>query len=244
MSSLLRYFKRRLNTLARVGSDPHRDFCRLGGKLLLIIPNCKRTWAQQKAYLFCLTGSERNALKLTQCANRLCCASSLEPEIALHRFYSWARPSIGDVRARAQSGALSRLASLQVFIQTGRADFCFIYVKISIAEIRVRQPEAKRELWAVLFVDVARNIFFIATAGRARQVNLPYGPPGIQRIVIERLLADAARPTYGKPSAGIYIAKQGAHKRGPCLNARKPSGHHCGHMLERPRQSEWAATED
>src|SRR5215467_1632042 len=38
-SSLLCDFQRGLNALARVVSDPHRDFCRLRGQLLLIIPD-------------------------------------------------------------------------------------------------------------------------------------------------------------------------------------------------------------
>ena len=56
-SSLLRDFQRGLNTLGRVGSDPYRDFSRLGGKLLLIIPDCECAWTQQKGDLLCFPRS-------------------------------------------------------------------------------------------------------------------------------------------------------------------------------------------
>src|SRR6266480_2257053 len=132
--SLLRDFQRRLNTLARIRSNPQRDFCRLDGELLLVIPDCECIRAQKKGHFSRFAGSKGNALKLTQDPHGLSNACSLKAEIALHRFHTRTGSGVGDICAGAQDCVLFVLANLQAFIQGLGAHLHFVDVEISIAE--------------------------------------------------------------------------------------------------------------
>src|SRR5215470_13011496 len=145
-SGLLGDFERSLHTLARVGGNPQGDLCRFGGELLLVVPDGKCIRAQQKSYLSRFARGKGDALKLSQGADRLSDARSLEAKIALDSFDPRARSGVGDICARAQSRALLMLASLQVFIQALRADLCLVDVEISVAEGCVGQAETERKL--------------------------------------------------------------------------------------------------
>src|SRR5262249_52280016 len=98
----------------------------------------------------------------------------------------------------------------------------------------VRKTKAKRKLWRVWLIDVARNVFFIVAIGKRRRVVLRGGAAGVERIVVNRNLSDVARPRHRKPSRRTCFAKQSRRERGASLNSREPRGKNRRNMFDGP----------
>src|SRR5579872_5229665 len=103
----------------------------------------------------------------------------------------------------------------------------------------IGQAIAEWKLRAVLLVDIPRDKLVRAFPGRFGEVGIASGAARVQSVVIERLLTDGSRPSYGKLSTRIRFTKQSAHESGAGLHSGKPGCENRRDVFKRPGKREW-----
>src|SRR5205085_7618011 len=184
-------------TTTGVRTCPQRDARRLGGELVLIVPDGKRFGPEIERHFFRFTASKRNTLETTERPDRLRDAGSFEPQVKLDGFLPRSCSRVGNLRVDAHNRPCGSLA--QLFIQRLRAQLWLVELEVPVAIAGIRQPVAERELRGVLLVDVTRDEFVGSILRGMSQVDLTRRAPRTQGVVVQRLLSDASRPTHNQP---------------------------------------------
>src|SRR5208282_623987 len=197
--------------------------------------------------------AESDALRLTrgyfyvletfERANRLRRARAFQANIELNGFFACSRTGVGDVGANGHLGVRRALRVTKTVVQRSRAQLSRARLRRSVAEARIGKSVAKRKLRTILLVDIARNIFVRGDRRRLREVRVSRWTSRIQRVVVQRFLTDAARPSHGKLTVWIRFSIEYTHQCRTGLDARKPRGENCRHMFERPGKRERSSAE-
>ena len=102
-----------------------------------------------------------------------------------------------------------------------------------IREPRVRQTVAEGEQGRIQLIDIARVVALGGVPGRMRQVEAFGRAAGVERVVVQRFLANGAREADRQPPARSRIPEERANDRRPRLDAREPHLEQRRHVGER-----------
>src|SRR5579859_3126340 len=176
-------------TLRAIRRDPQRDPGRLHASGVVGAPKGEGIRIQIKSDLAGFAWPKRDRLKTFQHADRHSDAGTVEADVELGHGFAGARTGVGDLGADSQhfiADGTERLA------QRRDGKLLRVRLRVAVAKSCVGKSEAKGKLRRVRLVDVARHVFLLA--GLGSMVGIGSRTSGIERVVIQRLLADGTRP--------------------------------------------------